>query len=250
MIYQTIAAAKTKGEKRFAVLIDPDKTSEAQLDKLLDLSIVAGTDLFLIGGSLLMRNQLETYIRRIKSACDIPVTLFPGSSLQLSDAADGILLLSLISGRNPELLIGQHVLAAPFLKQSKLEIIPTAYILIDGGVPTSVSYMSNTTPIPSNKEDIAQCTAMAGEMLGLKLTYLDAGSGAKHPVSERMINAVSHAVQTPLLVGGGIRTPEKALADARAGADVLVVGNALEAAPNLLLEMADAVHSCRVTQVG
>ncbi len=249
MIYQTIAEAKKKGEKLFAVLIDPDKTTGKELDKLLDLAATAAVDLFLVGGSLLVHKRLDACIQRIKEACNIPVTLFPGSSLQLSDQADGILLLSLISGRNPELLIGQHVVAAPFLKQSGLEIIPTAYILIDGGVPTSVSYMSNTTPIPANKEDIALCTAMAGEMLGLKLTYLDAGSGARIPVSERMISTVSHAVHTPLIVGGGIRTPEKALADARAGADVLVVGNVLETAPALLIEMGEAIHSCSTTKV-
>ncbi len=249
MIYQTIVEAKKKGEKLFAVLIDPDKTAEAGLDQLLDQAIAASTDIFLVGGSLLVHNRLDACISQIKAATNIPVALFPGSSLQLSDQADGILLLSLISGRNPELLIGQHVLAAPFLKQSSLEIIPTAYLLIDGGVPTSVSYMSNTTPIPANKEDIALCTAMAGEMLGLKLTYLDAGSGARIPVSERMIGLVSKAIHTPLIVGGGIRTPEKALADARAGADVIVVGNAIEAAPSLLAELADAVHSCSATKV-
>lgn len=249
MIYKTIVEAKKKGEKLFAVLIDPDKTADDSLDKLLELAMSASTDLFLVGGSLLVHNRLDACIRRIKETCNIPVALFPGSSLQLSDRADGILLLSLISGRNPELLIGQHVIAAPFLKQSGLEIIPTAYILIDGGVPTSVSYMSNTTPIPANKEDIALCTAVAGEMLGLKLTYLDAGSGARIPVSERMIHAVSSAIGTPLIVGGGIRTPEKAYADARAGADVIVVGNALESTPALLLEVAAAVHSGSVTKV-
>lgn len=249
MIYQTIVEAKKKGEKLFAVLIDPDKTADDHLDKLLDLAMNASTDLLLVGGSLLVHNRLDECIRRIKEACNIPVALFPGSSLQLNNKADGVLLLSLISGRNPELLIGQHVVAAPFLKQSNLEIIPTAYILIDGGVPTSVSYMSNTTPIPANKEDIALCTAMAGEMLGLKLTYLDAGSGARIPVSERMIHAVSNAISTPLIVGGGIRTPEKAYADARAGADVLVVGNALESTPALLMEVAAAVHACSATKV-
>ncbi|NUO00622.1 MAG: geranylgeranylglyceryl/heptaprenylglyceryl phosphate synthase [Saprospiraceae bacterium] len=249
MIYQTIVEAKKKGDKLFAVLIDPDKTTGDDLSKLIDLAVTASTDMFLVGGSLLVQNRLNDCIQCIKESCSIPVSLFPGSSLQLSDKADSIFLLSLISGRNPDLLIGQHVIAAPFLKQSGLEIIPTAYILIDGGVPTSVSYMSNTTPIPANKEDIALCTAMAGEMLGLKLIYLDAGSGARIPVSERMISSVSSAVNTPLIVGGGIRTPEKAYADARAGADVLVVGNALESSPALLLEVASAIHSCSPTKV-
>ena len=161
----------------------------------------------------------------------------------MSYKADGILFLSLISGRNAELLIGKHVITAPYLKVSPLEILPTGYMLIDGGVPTTVSYISNTQPIPANKDDVALCTAVAGEMLGLKLMYMDAGSGAINPVSTSMIETVSQALDIPLIVGGGIRTPERAFANAQAGADVIVVGNAIEKEPSLLLEMAEAVHS-------
>jgi len=154
-----------------------------------------------------------------------------------------MLYLSLISGRNPELLIGKHVETAPFLHASPLEIISTGYMLIDGGVPTSVSYISNTYPIPSSKDDIAVCTALAGELLGMKLVFMDAGSGAKIPVSESMIKAVSDKLSIPVIVGGGISTPEKALANVKAGADIIVVGNAIEKDPGLVTELAAAIHS-------
>jgi phosphoglycerol geranylgeranyltransferase len=152
-------------------------------------------------------------------------------------------LLSLISGRNAEMLIGKHVVAAPLLKASGLEIISTGYLLIDPGHPTSVSYMSNTTPIPHDKNDIALCTALAGEQLGLKLIFLDAGSGARVPVSKSMTFEVSKTISVPLIVGGGIKTPEKALENCLAGADVIVVGNSIEKNQHLLAEMSDAIHS-------
>jgi putative glycerol-1-phosphate prenyltransferase len=156
------------------------------------------------------------------------------------------LFLSLISGRNADLLIGKHVITAPFLKMSPLEIISTGYMLVDGGIMTSVQYMSNTSPIPANKEDIALCTAMAGEMLGLKQIYMDAGSGAREPISASMINTVSGGINIPLIVGGGIRDPKKAAENAKAGADVIVVGNAIEKDPVLITEMAAAVkENCR-----
>jgi putative glycerol-1-phosphate prenyltransferase len=154
-----------------------------------------------------------------------------------------MLYLSLISGRNAELLIGKHVITAPYIKLSPLEVISCGYMLVDGGVPTTVSYISNTQPIPSTKDDVAVCTAMAGEMLGLKSIYLDAGSGAINPVSAEMIAAVSGAVDIPLIVGGGISTPEKAQHNANAGADLIVVGNAIERDPSLIQEMAAAVHA-------
>jgi putative glycerol-1-phosphate prenyltransferase len=148
----------------------------------------------------------------------------------------------MISGRNPELLIGQHVLAAPYLKASGLEVIPTGYLLIDGGTVTTAQYVSNTMPIPGGKGDIAACTAMAGEMLGLRLIYLDAGSGAARPVAPAMIRQVKESISVPLIVGGGIREPEQARHACQAGADVVVVGNALENDPSGYLEMARAIH--------
>lgn len=240
-LYARLQEAKRLGEKKFAVLLDPDKLRLKKLEQTLDLALECGVDYFFIGGSLVVNNMLDALLTNIRQRCDIPLILFPGNSFQLSYRADALLFLSLISGRNPELLIGQHVISAPFLKMSPLEIISTGYMLIDGGVTTSVQYMSNTYPIPAAKDDIAVCTALAGEMLGLKLMYLDAGSGALNPVSESMIEAVSSAIQVPLIVGGGIRTPEKVAANLKAGADVIVVGNALEKDPVLLREMVAAV---------
>ncbi len=203
----------------------------------------AGVDYFFLGGSLVVNNNIELASTIIKSNSNIPIILFPGDSYQLNDSADALLFLSLISGRNPELLIGKHVTAAPYLKKSSLEIMPTGYLLVDGGVPTTVSYISNTNPLPADKENIALCTAQAGEMLGLKLIYLDAGSGAQNPVSQKMIETVSNGIEVPLIVGGGIRTPEKAFLSAKAGAEAIVVGNAIEKDASLIHEMASAVHS-------
>ena len=242
-LYESLQNAKQNGQKKFVVLIDPDKVRLGNMDKVLDLAVKAKVDYFFIGGSLIVNNMLDHCLETIKKASNIPMILFPGNSFQLSYKADGILFLSLISGRNAELLIGKHVITAPYLKVSPLEILPTGYMLIDGGVPTTVSYMSNTQPIPASKDDVALVTAVAGEMLGLKLMYMDAGSGAQNPVSESMIQTVSGGLDIPLIVGGGIRTPEKALANAKAGADVIVVGNAIEKDPNLIIEMAEAVHS-------
>lgn len=190
-----------------------------------------------------MNGNLDSTILKIKEACDIPVILFPGSTMQISYAADAILYLSLISGRNAELLIGKQIETAPFLASSPLEVLSTGYMLIDGGVPTSVSYMSNTMPIPAGKKDIAVCTALAGELLGMKVIFMDAGSGAKIPISSEMIKTVSSKVNIPIIVGGGIQSPEKALANVKAGADIIVIGNAIEKDPILVVEIADAIHS-------
>lgn len=245
-ILTQLEQAKQQGKKKFVVLIDPDKVRLGNMDNVLDNAVKAKVDYFFIGGSLIVNNQLDQCLLTIKEQCHIPMILFPGSSLQLSWKADAILFLSLISGRNPDLLIGNHVIAAPYLKLSPLEVMPTGYMLMDGGADTSVLYMSNTRPIPTHKEDIAVCTAMAGEMLGLRLLYMDAGSGAKIPIGEEIIESVSGAVSVPLVVGGGIKTPEKAAANAAAGADVIVVGNAIEKNPNLVMEMAEAVHQFNV----
>ncbi len=230
-------------KKKFVVLIDPDKPTDNEIIDIVEKSKKVGVDFFFVGGSLLTTDSLDNCIKLIKKHCDIPVLIFPGNSLQISKWCDGFLLLSLISGRNSEMLIGRHVIAAPYLKLYGNEIIPTGYILIDGGSQTSVSYMSNTTPIPHDKDDIAMCTALAGEMLGLKIIYMDAGSGAKTPVSAEMISKVRQTIEIPLIVGGGINTPEKAAAAVKAGADIVVVGNALEKSIDKLQEFADAVHN-------
>jgi putative glycerol-1-phosphate prenyltransferase len=217
LIYQSIAGKKRAGKKSFAVLIDPDKVNEQKITELSDLTAEANVDYLLVGGSLVISNHLDEVVKQIKRQCSIPVILFPGTPSQVSRYADALLYLSLISGRNPELLIGQHVISAPFVKQSRLEIISTGYMVIDGGAPTTVSYISNATPIPSNKVEIAMCTAMAGEMLGMKLIYMDAGSGAERPITEAMIAGVADAIEIPLVVGGGITDPEKAYLNCKAG---------------------------------
>jgi len=242
-LYKDILNAKKSGEKKFAVLLDPDKVRLGKLDRVMDLAIDANVDYFFIGGSLIVNDMLDEVLKSIKQKCKIPMILFPGNSFQLSWKADALLFLSLISGRNAELLIGNHVIAAPYLKVSPLEIMSTGYMLVDGGIDTTVTYMSNTRPIPNNKEDIAVCTAVAGELLGMKLIYMDAGSGAKKPVPEKMIQSVSDVISVPLIVGGGISTPEKAEANCRAGADVIVVGNAIEKDPELIMDMSAAIHS-------
>lgn len=242
-IYQQFVEQKKSGKKAFAVLIDPDKMDNGDIDKIVEQALKAKVDYFFVGGSLVVVNTVDENIRRIKASCSIPVILFPGSPSQVSRYADALFYLSLISGRNPELLIGQHVLSAPMIRQSGLEIIPTGYMVIDGGAPTSVSYIANTAPIPADKSDIALCTAMAGEMLGLKLIYMDAGSGARNPIQEKMIERVAQHIGVPLVVGGGIHTPEKAIANCRAGADIIVVGNAIEKDLQLMDAISAAVHS-------
>lgn len=231
-----------KTRKKLAVLIDPDKPSDAQIKSIVDSANAADVDFFFVGGSLLTTDSLEHCIKVIKANSDIPVLIFPGNSLQISKYCDGFLLLSLISGRNPEMLIGRHVIAAPYLKLYGNEIIPTGYMLIDSGKATSVSYMSDTTPIPHDKDDIAMCTALAGEMLGLKLIYLEAGSGAEIPVSTSMISKVRQMISVPLIVGGGIKTPEMAADAAKAGADIIVIGTKFEKEPEMLMRFAEAIH--------
>ena len=245
-IYSGLLEAKQQGKKKLVILFDPDKLRLKQMEAALDLAVECGVDYFFIGGSLVVNDMLDELLVKVHRRCSIPLILFPGNSFQLSYRADALLFLSLISGRNAELLIGQHVISAPFLKMSPLEIISTGYMLIDGGVQTAVQYMSNTYPIPATKDDIAVCTAIAGEMLGMKLIFLDAGSGARNPISESMIEAVSGAVSVPVIVGGGIRTPEKVTANLQAGADLIVIGNAIEKDPGLIRELAAAVHSCNI----
>ena len=178
-VYTSLLSKKSDAQKSFAVLIDPDKITPGGLDVLCRNAVDAKVDYFFVGGSLVISNRLDEVILQIKKNCNIPVLLFPGSPSQISRYGDALLYLSLISGRNADLLIGQHVISAPFIRQSGLEIISTGYMVVDGGSPTTVSYISNALPLPADKPEIAMCTAMAGEMLGMKLIYMDAGSGAK-----------------------------------------------------------------------
>jgi len=241
--YQRLSQKAQAGLKQLAVLIDPDSlTTEAELVKLIARCNEAEVDMILVGGSLITNGFWNRCIEIIKIHTKIPLVLFPGNIMQTHPEADAILFLSMISGRNPDLLIGKHVLAAPLLKKSGIEVIPTAYMIVDGGNITSVMYMSNTTPLPADKNNIAACTALAGEMLGLKVIYMDDGSGAQNPIRVGMIQEVKSQINGPLFIGGGIRTPEQAIETCLAGADVVVVGNAIEKDPNLVFDLAKSVH--------
>ena len=242
-IYKKITENKATEKKLFALLIDPDKIMMGKLTSTIEIAEKANVDFIFIGGSLVVTSKLDEIILHIKKETSIPLVIFPGNPSQVSRYADGLLYLSLISGRNPDLLIGQHVVSVPMVRESGLEVISTGYMLIDGGEPTSISYISNTTPIPSNKNEIAVCTALAGEMLGMKTIYMDAGSGAKTPITESMIKAVASQIKIPLIIGGGIREPEKAYLNCKAGADMIVVGNAIEKDNGLIIEMASAIKA-------
>lgn len=243
-IYKRIIENKKAKNKGFALLIAPDKQDNTQLLSIINKAKKANVDYFFVGGSLLTNDSLEICLSTLKKESSIPVILFPGNAMQVNNKADGILFLSLISGRNADMLIGKQVITAPILKLSPLEVLPTGYILIESGKPTTVSYMSNTTPIPYDKNTVAACTALAGEMLGLKIIFMDGGSGAQNPISEEMIKEVRDSIDIPLIIGGGISSGEKAIANCNAGADIIVVGNAIEKDEDLIIEISNAVHSC------
>jgi len=221
---------------RLVLLLDPDKISPERAARLASALEKNGGAAVLVGSSMLLQDTLDLFISTVKKACSLPLLIFPGSGLQLSSAADGLMLLSLVSGRNADLLIGRHVEAAPWLHKSGLEILSTAYILVEGGRLTSVQYMSQTLPIPAAKNDLALATALASEMLGLKQVYLEAGSGAENPVPPAMIRTVKEHVQVPLWVGGGIRTAQQCAAAVEAGADFVVIGNIMEEKEDTHLE--------------
>lgn len=243
-VLEHIEKAKGSQRKLLAVLIDPDfGQDEAVLERTVQNACMAKADLLFVGGSLLTSASFDRCVEQVKALSDRPVVLFPGSPAQLSGHADAVLFLSLISGRNPELLIGHHVTAAPSIKALGLEAIPTGYMLVDGGRPTTVSYVSQTLPLPHDKPGIAAATALAGELLGLRTMYMDTGSGAQRTVSPAMMAAVRKAVNVPLIVGGGIRDAATARALCEAGADVLVVGTAFEQDPELIFAMSEAVHA-------
>jgi phosphoglycerol geranylgeranyltransferase len=243
-IYNTFIDRKTKGEKSFAVLIDPDHPFNPEKIKLVvSKSIKHKATFFLVGGSYFLNNNINECISLIKEECDIPVILFPGNVSHIDLNADALLFLSLLSGRNPEYLIGQHVIAAPRLKASGMEIIPTGYILIDGGRPSTVSYITFSNPVPQDQPGLILATALAGELLGMKLIYLEAGSGAIKPVSPHIINKISDSIDLPLIVGGGINTAEKAKIAFVAGADLIVVGNKIEEMPDFIEEIAGVARS-------
>ncbi|RKZ26745.1 geranylgeranylglyceryl/heptaprenylglyceryl phosphate synthase [bacterium] len=234
MVYEVIK----KGG--IAVLIDPDSTPVEDANRIIEKAKgVAG--IILVGGSTLWNAEFDEYMRELKEASSIPLVIFPGYSLQVSRHADAILFLSLLSGRNPQFLIGEQVRAAPLIKRVNLEAIPTAYLLIDGGKITSAEFMSNTKPIPRDKPDIAVAHAITAELMGMKCVYMDAGSGAFYPVPDEMIEEVKKNISLPLFVGGGLKTPQDVERKRKCGADWVVIGTAIEEDEDFLLALRDIV---------
>jgi phosphoglycerol geranylgeranyltransferase len=240
-LHQKLVSRKNYKQKSFAVLIDPEKTGLTQGRQLIALAQQQAVDFFFVGGSLYEAKAQQELLALLKAESPVPVVLFPGPGMAIDMQADALLFLSLVSGRNPDLLIGQHVQVAPLLKNSPIEVISTAYMLIDPGHPTSVSYISNTQPIPRSKSSIASATALAAQLLGMKLVYMDAGSGAQLPVPKEMITEVCATIEVPLIVGGGINTPQKAREALEAGADLIVIGNGIEKNPNLIIGVSQVV---------
>ena len=234
---------RTKGAA-YLVLLDPDKLSISKIAPFISHCEKSGVDGFLIGGSLMLSDDLDLFIENVKAETSLPIIIFPGSINQISPFADAILYLSVISGRNPEHLIGKHVTAAPLIKRANIEPISTGYILIESGVTTTAVYMSGSLPVPRNKPEIAAATALAGEYLGMKLIYLEAGSGARDSVPDEMIKAVSENCSVPVIVGGGIRNPQTARNKVENGASIIVTGNFFEDENNwdMIKDFASAVH--------
>ncbi|NPD46061.1 MULTISPECIES: geranylgeranylglyceryl/heptaprenylglyceryl phosphate synthase [unclassified Lentimicrobium] len=227
-IYSRIKEKSEQGKKQLAVLVDPDKHKVSDFLPLASKLSSYPIDYFLIGGSLLSKDLLDECLLAFKEVCNIPLIIFPGGVMQINPKADALLFLSLISGRNAELLIGKQVESVPYILHANIEPISTGYILVDGGSMTTAQYISNTLPVPANKPDIAALTAKAGEMIGMKMIYLDAGSGAKNSVSKEMICKVRAITDLPLMVGGGIRSAEAIQEKIDAGADLVVIGTAIE----------------------
>lgn len=238
-IYNTILNNTANNKKMFGVLIDPDKQNVAELIKTIHVCNDANVDYFFVGGSIITKGDMNKTTRLIKENSSKPIIIFPGGPDQISTYADAILFLSLISGRNPDFLIGHQITAAPIIKKTDLEVIPTGYLLVDCGTITTAIYVSDTNPIPHENADIAATTALAGQYLGLKLTYIDGGSGAKKCISTEMIKKTKENLNTPLIIGGGIRTTDAAKKIYAAGADLIIVGNGAEENRSLITEIAD-----------
>lgn len=228
----------------YLVLLDPDKITGDRLPVFVKHCEKNGVDAFLMGGSLMLNNNFESFIKKVKENSKLPAIIFPGSIHQISNAADAIFYLSVISGRNPEHLIGKHVLAAPLIKEAGIEPISTGYILVESGVTTTAQYMSGSLPIPRDKPEIVVATALAAEYLGMRLIYLEAGSGAESTVPDEMIKKVTASCRTPVIVGGGIKTPAVARRKIENGAKIIVTGNLFENENNwdLVKDFAEAIH--------
>ena len=232
----------TKGAG-FIVLIDPDKKNDKNIDHCVESANQNGADALFVGGSMMMDRFYHKRVERIKSIAEIPMILFPGGVNQLNKHYDAMLFMSLLSGRNSHYLIGEQVIAAPIVKDYGIETIPTGYLLVDGGSPTTVEFTSGTRPIPANRPDIVVSHALAGQFLGMQLIYLEAGSGALNKVSKEVVKRVANEINIGLIVGGGIRTPEDAKSIVDSGSSFVVIGSALEKSTTLMAEFSSAIHS-------
>lgn len=244
MIYDQIKEKCSK-TRQTAILVDPDRIGPEKLDELSDMAGEGLVDYFFVGGSIISV-PVEPVVKILREKTSIPVILFPGSVLQITPLADAILFVSLISGRNPDYLIGNHVTIAPFLKKSGIEVISTGYILVENGKTTSVEYISNSKPIPADKPEIILATALAGEMLGHKLIYLEAGSGALNHANADTIQLLKENLHVPLMVGGGIKTAHTAKEICLAGADILVLGSVMETDMKSTVEICKTIKSFKV----
>lgn len=245
-VYETLLESIADYKAGYCILIDPDKTPVQNLPNLLATAIEAGVDCFLVGGSLLLTPDFDTYLKTFKKySAGVPVIIFPGGVHQLSSYADALLYISLLSGRNAHHIIGTQVIAAPIIHRLGIEPISTAYLLVESGKATSAEFMSGTTPLPRHKPEIAAAHAIAASYMGFKTIYLEGGSGADHSVPEQMIKAVSSVVEQPVIVGGGIRTPEVAAKKVMAGARFIVTGNILEERSDaqFIRAFVDAIHN-------
>ncbi len=241
--HRLLEARDTKGAA-FVLLVDPGSTAEDALARTVETACEAGVDAFFVGGSLVHAARPNDYVTALKRRTDLPVIGFPGAVTQVVPALDAVLYLSVVSGRNPEYLIGQHVHGAPMIRRMGLEAISTAYMLIESGTLTTAQYLSGSLPIPRSKPEVAAATALAAEMMGMRLLYADAGSGAEHPVADEMVAAIARTCSAPLIVGGGLRSADLVARKVRAGASVIVVGNAVERNPDpaFLRELVSAAH--------
>jgi phosphoglycerol geranylgeranyltransferase len=242
-VYQTLLKIKQEKGAGFLVLLDPDRMSIPEIAGLARKSEEGGADGFLVGSSLLLSSRFDESIKQIRKNVKLPVIIFPGNANQVSKYADAILFLSLLSGRNPHLLIGEQVKAAPMIKEFGLEPIPTGYLIIESGKATSVQFMSDTQPIPKDKPDIAKAHALAAEYLGMKFVFLEAGSGAENPVPDLVVREIRDFISIPIIVGGGVREPDAAYRKVKCGASFVVIGNALEKDDSAIREFADAIHT-------
>lgn len=248
-VYQKLLNVRDEKGAGFLVFLDPDRMSVPQIVELAQKSEKGGADAFLVGSSLLLSTRFDEAVKEIKANVNIPVTIFPGNANQVSRHADAILFLSLLSGRNPHLLIGEQVKAAPAIKEFGLEPIPTGYLIIESGSATSVQFMSDTQPIPKNKPDIVKAHALAAEYLGMRFVFLEAGSGADNAVPDTIIREVKDFISIPIIVGGGIKDPDVAYRKVKSGASFVVIGNFLEEDDSIIEEFADAIHVSEKSKV-